>query len=66
MIYWQQERYSNLSLYAEDWPEIKQILEKIIQKLQNNEYPEVILYDLIKEVNPIKWKIPEYFFNKIN
>ena len=66
MMYWQLQRYSNLSLYAEDWLEIKKILEDIIQKLQNNEYLEALLYDPNKEVKPIKWKIPENLFNKIN
>lgn len=52
-------------MYAEDWLTIKPILEKIVYRLQNNEYQEVLTYDPNKEVKPIKWKIPDYMFRKI-
>ena len=65
MIYWLLKKYSNSSLYAENWLIIKPILEKIVYRLQNNEYKEVLTYDPNKEVKPIKWKIPEYMFKKI-
>ncbi|WP_346084426.1 hypothetical protein [Sphingobacterium ginsenosidimutans] len=41
-------------------------MENIIDKLERNEYPEILNYDPVKEVNPIKWEIPEHLFNKIN
>ncbi|TDG34968.1 hypothetical protein EZJ43_16125 [Pedobacter changchengzhani] len=66
MIYWRLEKYSNLSLYAEDWLEIKPILEKIVQKIKNNEYAEILTYNPNTEVNPIKWEIPKYLFNKMS
>lgn len=66
LIYWRLEKYAVLSLYAEDWPEIKPILGMLVKKLENNEYEEVLTYDPNKEVKPIKWEIPKYLFNKIN
>jgi hypothetical protein len=66
MMYWLLERYSTLSLYAEDWLQIKPMLEKIVLKLHNEEYDTVLSYDPNKEVKPIKWDIPPYMFNKIN
>jgi len=65
MIYWLLVKYSNSSLYAEQWLSIKPILEKIVNRLQNNHYPEVLSYDPNKEIKPIRWKIPEYMFQKI-
>ena len=66
LTYWRLERYSNLSLYAEDWLEIKPIMEQIIHKLENMEYKDVLAYDPNKEIKPIKWEIPVYLFNRIN
>jgi len=66
MVYWLLERYSTLALYAEDWPEIRAILENIVDRLERDEYPEILNYNPVKEVNPIKWEIPEHLFNKIN
>lgn len=66
IIYWLLDKYSNYSLYAEDWPVIKPILEKIVYKLLNNEYEEVLTYDPNKEVKPIKWRIPDCMFKKID
>lgn len=66
MVYWLLERYSSMTLYAEDWPEIRLILENIVDRLERNEYPEILSYDPVKEVNPIKWEIPEHLFNRIN
>lgn len=65
MIYWLLDRYSNFTIYADDWLAIKPMLEKIVKKLENNEYPEILAYDPNKEVRPIKWKIPDYMFKKI-
>lgn len=66
MIYWLLDRYSNFTLYAQEWLKIKPIMEKIVLKLQNNEYPEVLTYDPNKEVRPVKWRIPDIMFKKIN
>jgi hypothetical protein len=66
LIYWRLEKYATLSLYAEDWPEIKPILGMLVKKLENNEYEEILTYDPNKELKPIKWEIPNYLFNKIN
>ena len=66
LIYWRLEKYSTLSLYAEDWLEIKPIMEQIIEKLKNNEYKDLLAYDPNKEIKPIKWEIPKYLFDKIN
>lgn len=66
LIYWRLEKYATLSLYAEDWLEIKPIMEQIIQKLENKEYKDVLAFDPNKEIKPIKWEIPTYLFNKIN
>ena len=65
IIYWLFVKYSNSSLYAEQWLTIKPILEKIVYRLENNEYQEILAYDPNKEVKPIKWKIPNYMFKKI-
>ncbi|NDV64904.1 DUF4274 domain-containing protein [Bacteroides sp. 224] len=65
IIYWLLDKYSNSSLYATDWLIIKPVLEKIVHKLENNEYKEILAYDPNKEVKPIKWKIPDYMFKKI-
>ena len=65
MIYWLLDKYSNSNLHAQEWPTIKPILEKIVCKLQNNEYKEVLTYDPNKEVKPVKWKIPDYMFEKV-
>lgn len=66
MVYWLLERYSTLNRYAEDWLQIKPILDNIVYKLDRKEYLEVLNYDPVKEVNPIKWEIPSYLFNRIN
>lgn len=66
LIYWRLVKYSTLSLYAEDWFEIKPIMEQIIEKLENNGYKDVLAYDPNKEIKPIKWEIPKYLFDKIN
>ncbi|SEQ98017.1 hypothetical protein [Epilithonimonas lactis] len=65
LIYWRLEKYSSLSLYAEDWFEIKPIMEQIIKKLESNEYKDVLAYDPNIEIKPIKWEIPKYLFDKI-
>lgn len=65
MMYWLLDKYSNFSLHAEEWPIIKPILEKIVYKLQNNEYKEVLTYGPNKEVKPVKWKIPDCMFKKL-
>lgn len=64
--YWLLDKYVGFNLYAQDWLNIKPVIEKIVSKLQNKEYKEVLSYDPNKEVKPIKWEIPDLMFQKIN
>ena len=65
IVYWLLDKYSVSALYAQEGLSFNPILKKIVKRLQNNEYQEILEYDPNKYVKPIKWKIPEFMFNKI-